>query len=77
MEFLTIVLYVLSAMIAVLWVLMPFAIFASRDLLRKLLREQERTNELLTRLNDSSRTTATAATAAAGPVVIDCATRQP
>lgn len=36
-----------ALVIAVLWVLMPFAIFGTKDLLRQLIREQKRTNELL------------------------------
>lgn len=32
---------------AVLWIVLPFAIFGSKDLLKQLIREQKRTNELL------------------------------
>lgn len=34
-------------LVAILWVLMPFAIFGTKDLLRTLIQEQKRTNELL------------------------------
>lgn len=37
----------LCLLIAVLWILMPFAIFGSKDLLRELIREQKKTNEIL------------------------------
>jgi len=37
----------LVIIIAILWILMPFAIFGTKDLLRTLIREQKRTNELL------------------------------
>jgi threonine/homoserine/homoserine lactone efflux protein len=46
--------YTLAALfivlLLVLWVLLPFAIFGMKDLLRKLLREQTHTNTLLERL---------------------------
>jgi predicted PurR-regulated permease PerM len=34
-------------LVAILWVLMPFAIFGTKDLLRTLIKEQKKTNELL------------------------------
>lgn len=37
----------LALVLAVLWTLMPFAIFGTKDLLRELIREQRRTNEIL------------------------------
>lgn len=37
----------LCLLIAILWILMPFAIFGSKDLLRELIREQKKTNEIL------------------------------
>lgn len=37
----------LVLLIAILWILMPFAIFGTKDLLRELLREQKKTNEIL------------------------------
>lgn len=40
-------LWLLAFVVAVLWILMPFAVFGTKDLLRQLLREQKRTNELL------------------------------
>lgn len=42
-----VVLVVLGVVLLVLWVLLPFAVFAMKDVLRKLLKEQQRTNELL------------------------------
>ncbi len=40
-------LVILALIIAVLWIFMPFAIFGSKDLLKELIREQRKTNELL------------------------------
>lgn len=37
----------LVVLIAILWILMPFAIFGTKDLLRELIREQKKTNEIL------------------------------
>lgn len=37
----------LVLLIAILWILMPFAIFGTKDLLRELIREQRKTNEIL------------------------------
>ncbi|WP_382157541.1 hypothetical protein [Hydrogenophaga sp. ANAO-22] len=37
----------LCLLIAILWILMPFAIFGTKDLLRELIREQRKTNEIL------------------------------
>lgn len=37
----------LVLLIAILWILMPFAIFGTKDLLRELIREQKKTNEIL------------------------------
>ncbi len=37
----------LALLIAILWILMPFAIFGTKDLLRELIREQKKTNEIL------------------------------
>ena len=42
-----IALWVLGFIIAVLWVLMPFAIFGTKPLMRELIAEQRRTNRLL------------------------------
>jgi hypothetical protein len=42
-----IALWVLGFIIAVLWVLMPFAIFGTKPLVRELIAEQRRTNRLL------------------------------
>ena len=35
------------ALIAILWILMPFALFGTKPLLRTLIAEQKKTNELL------------------------------
>lgn len=37
----------LILVIAVLWILMPFAIFGTKDVLRQILAEQKKTNEIL------------------------------
>lgn len=37
----------LVLLIGILWILMPFAIFGTKDLLRELIREQKKTNEIL------------------------------
>lgn len=44
------VLVVVGVVIAVLWILLPFAVFGVKDLLRQVHREQKRTNELLERM---------------------------
>lgn len=41
------VLTLFGILVAVLWVLMPLAIFGTNDLLRTLIKEQKRTNDLL------------------------------
>lgn len=41
------VMMLFAFLVAILWVLMPFAIFGTKDLLRALIREQKKTNELL------------------------------
>lgn len=41
------ILGLLVLIIAVLWILMPFAIFGTKDLLRELILEQKKTNEIL------------------------------
>ena len=33
--------------LAILWICMPFAVFGTKDVLRELIAEQKRTNELL------------------------------
>ena len=42
-----VVIIALCIIIAILWILMPFAIFGSKDLLHELIREQQKTNRLL------------------------------
>ena len=44
---LILVLTVFGIILAILWALMPFAIFGTKDVLRELIRQQQRTNELL------------------------------
>lgn len=44
------VLAIVGLFIAVLWILLPFAVFGLKDLVRETLHEQRRTNELLERL---------------------------
>jgi hypothetical protein len=41
---------ILGTLLVLLWIALPFAVFGSKPLLRSLLREQQRTNELLTAL---------------------------
>lgn len=38
--------------ILVLWIAMPFSIFGTKDLLRKMISEQEKTNKLLESLSE-------------------------
>lgn len=45
--FLLVALVLLALLLAVLWILMPFAIFGTKDVLRAMLKEQKRTNEIL------------------------------
>lgn len=42
-----VLLALLALLIYVLWILMPFAVFGTKDLLRELIREQKKTNEIL------------------------------
>lgn len=44
---------ILAVVVLVLWILMPFAVFGSRRLLRALLSEQQRTNTLLEAVCDA------------------------
>lgn len=37
----------LAAVLWVLWILLPFAVFGTKELLRELIREQKKTNEFL------------------------------
>lgn len=46
------VMWLLVLFIAILWILMPFAIFGTKPLLRQLLAEQKRTNKLLAEAAD-------------------------
>ena len=47
---LVIILSLLGIVIAILWVLMPFAVFGLKDLAKSLIAEQQRTNTLLAKL---------------------------
>lgn len=49
------VLIVLAIIVAILWILLPFAVFGLKDLMRKVLSEQRRTNELLERIAGQPR----------------------
>lgn len=44
------VIWILGIVLVVVWILLPFAVFGVKPLLRELLREQRRTNELLIEL---------------------------
>lgn len=52
---LAIVVVVFGLILLVLWLLLPFAVFASRRLLRDILAEQRKTNELLAAQRDRQR----------------------
>ena len=41
--------------LAILWLLVPFAIFGIKPILRDLLKEQRRSNELLAALRDTAK----------------------
>jgi len=47
---LLLVLAIVGLIVLVLWVLLPFALFGVKPLLRQLVHEQRRTNELLYRM---------------------------
>lgn len=47
--------WLLALLIAILWILMPFAIFGSKPLLRELIAEQKRTNALLQEAAERAR----------------------
>lgn len=42
--------FIFATVMSVVWILVPFAIFGVRSLMRELLAEQRRTNELLTHI---------------------------
>jgi len=50
---------IVGVIIAILWILLPFAVFGLKDLMRKVLSEQRRTNELLERIAGHPRQDAT------------------
>lgn len=72
MEFLIIPAVLLCIVIGILWILMPFAIFGTKDLLRELVQQQQRTNELL----DQIRQQGAPKQSAQEPIRINCATRE-
>jgi ABC-type sulfate transport system permease component len=47
MSGLVLVASIVGLIIAVLWILLPFAVFGSKDILRELVEQQKRTNALL------------------------------
>ncbi len=49
-------LFLLSLLI-VLWLLLPFSVFGIKGLIREAIEEQKRTNELLTKILDSLKST--------------------
>lgn len=44
-----------GGVIAILWIAMPFSIFGAKELLKRVLEEQEKTNRLLTALLEEAR----------------------
>lgn len=44
---LMLILVLLATVVAIAWILLPFAMFGTKPLLRQLVAEQQRTNELL------------------------------
>ena len=42
--------FILAIVVAVCWIILPFAIIGTKPLLREILKEQRATNQLLTRL---------------------------
>ncbi|WP_218510628.1 hypothetical protein [Variovorax sp. dw_308] len=52
---LTIVFALIAFFIGVLWILMPFAIFGTKPMLRELINEQKKTNKLLQEQADRAK----------------------
>jgi hypothetical protein len=46
---------IFTLFLAILWILVPFAIFGIKPILRDLLKEQRRSNELLSALRDAPK----------------------
>lgn len=44
-------LYVAVVVLVIVWIILPFAVIGTKPLLRRILHEQQRTNELLNRLD--------------------------
>lgn len=51
----TALLSLLGIVLCVVWIILPFAIFGTKPLLRELIRETQRTNQLLEQIAASSR----------------------
>lgn len=51
----TIVVFALGVAIVIAWIVLPFAVFGTKDLLEQLLSEAKRTNTLLDRLAEATR----------------------
>jgi Tfp pilus assembly protein PilX len=52
---LTVLLVLLGVLVAILWILLPFAVFGMKPLLRTVVEQQRRTNELLARIDASQK----------------------
>jgi predicted PurR-regulated permease PerM len=52
---LTIISVILALVLVVCWIILPFAVIGTKPLLRDLLREQKRSNELLAQLLEQQR----------------------
>lgn len=50
-----VILVLIGMVIAVLWVLLPFAVFGIKDLAKELIAEQRKTNTLLTQFIDKDK----------------------
>lgn len=53
--FLSVALFLLGLVVAILWICMPFAIFGTKPLLRELIAEQRKTNQYLAAAAASDR----------------------
>lgn len=50
-----VVFVVFLVVLGILWIVMPFAIFGTKGILRSILEEQKRTNRLLERIAEASK----------------------
>lgn len=55
------ILTLLAILLCIVWLILPFAIFGTKPLLRQLIAETQRSNELLTRLDAHSKSAPPAA----------------